>query len=207
MNYRFSRKEKCHNNFPGKFQKQHHAVFFKVAVLKYFRKFRRKHPQCSVFNSKIRKNILPRTFPWKFSLIFQNNYFIEHFLAAVSLIRKFSWLNDSYLFLFFDTSVFSEYFSFWLGLPLNYLLLTQKKLLALTEKNISLFVGELLLREFSIQPINNSLEKRLREQSSNVSILMNILKERLINLTKLSVSSRSYHLANHVIPSVKLVMD
>ena len=44
-------------------------------------------------------------FSRKFSGILQNDHFVEHFQVAALLIRKASWLDHSYLFLFLLTSV------------------------------------------------------------------------------------------------------
>ena len=79
--------------FPKNFRSSRPGVFIKIAVLKYSRKLSRKHLWWNVFVCKIQKNIPPQMFSWKFSRIFQNNYFVEHLRVVVSLIRKFFKLN------------------------------------------------------------------------------------------------------------------
>ena len=81
--------------FPDNLRSSHPEGFFKVAALKYLRKFARKHPWFTVFISKIKKNILPWMFFGTFSRIFQGYYFVEHLQAAISLMCKVSWLNDT----------------------------------------------------------------------------------------------------------------
>ena len=82
------------------------------AVLKHLRKSPRKHPWWIVLVGKIKKNILPRNFSWKFSRIFQNNYFVVYYPVALFLIRNVSWLNGSYLFLFRRLQCLQSIFQF-----------------------------------------------------------------------------------------------
>ena len=123
--------------FPDNFRSSCPEVFFEIAVLKYLRKFTRKHPRWSVFVSNTKKNILTWKFFWKFYRIFQNNYFASHFRVAVFLIHQVSWLNDSHLF-FWIQMCFLSIFQFG-QLLVNCLALTQKNLCGGYSRHVYLF--------------------------------------------------------------------
>ena len=99
------------------------------------------------------------------------------------LLKSSSWMTTTYFF--FDTYVFSEYFSLGSELLLNCVEKTlwwrlQTCLFAFTEKNISLFGGELLLRKLLIQSVIEFLENC--DQNSLDSVNRPIITAILISL-------------------------
>ena len=159
VNDRVCRKENW-RQLPDDFRNRRPGVFFKIAILKYLRKFPRKHLCWIFFVSKIRKNILPWMFSWTFSWIFHNNHFVEHLLVAVFLICKVSLLNDGYLLFFRHLSAFWVFFtSVRLAINLEEPLwwrLQTRLFYCLHWKHM--FGGELLLRQLKIHSVIKFLE-------------------------------------------------